>query len=286
MHDVEVLRYTAFTTCADGGNPAGVVLLDAALDDARMQAIAAEVGYSETAFLQSGGPDRHAVRYFSPVAEVPFCGHATVAAAVALAERGRAGRQVFATQAGDVPVETWRDPDGWQARLTSVAPRVEAAPDALLHAALDALGWQADELDEALPPRVAYAGARHLVLAAATRERLARLDYEFETLRVLMQAHALTTVALLWRESASCLHARNPFPVGGVVEDPATGAAAAAVGGYLRTLGQVAPPARVVIHQGEDMGRPSRLTVDIGEAAGIGVSGHAVALPVSASVAA
>jgi len=76
-----VLRYAAFTTDASGGNPAGVVLDARGLDDQTMQAIAAEVGYSETAFLT----DR-AVRYFSPKAEVPFCGHATIATAVARAE--------------------------------------------------------------------------------------------------------------------------------------------------------------------------------------------------------
>ena len=92
----EVLRYAAFTTTPEGGNPAGVVLDAADLDDEAMQAIAADVGYSETAFLTgpaavSPGTDpgaRHfVVRYFSPLAEVPFCGHATIATGVAHAER-------------------------------------------------------------------------------------------------------------------------------------------------------------------------------------------------------
>lgn len=88
-----VLRYTAFSTDPEGGNPAGVVLDAAGLGDDAMLAIAAEVGYSETAFLTAppeglGEPGRaFTVRYFSPKAEVPFCGHATVATAVALAER-------------------------------------------------------------------------------------------------------------------------------------------------------------------------------------------------------
>jgi PhzF family phenazine biosynthesis protein len=59
------------------------------------------------------------------------------------------------------------------------------------------------------------------------------------------------------------VHARDPFPVGGVVEDPATGAAAAAFGGYLRAIGQVPAPRRITIVQGEDMGRRSELTVDV-----------------------
>jgi PhzF family phenazine biosynthesis protein len=93
-----------------------------------------------------------------------------------------------------------------------------------------------------------------------------------------MLAADLTTVDLVWRESTDVFHARNPFPVGGVVEDPATGAAAAAFGAYLRELRLVEPPATVMIHQGDDMGRPSLLTVGIGEHGGIRVSGQAVAM--------
>ncbi len=89
-----LLRLAAFTTDPSGGNPAGVWIGDALPPDATMQRIAAEVGYSETAFVApdgSGVAGRFRVRYFSALAEVQFCGHATIAAAVALGERGRAG---------------------------------------------------------------------------------------------------------------------------------------------------------------------------------------------------
>jgi PhzF family phenazine biosynthesis protein len=100
-------------------------------------------------------------------------------------------------------------------------------------------------------------------------------------LSALMQRRDWTTVALAWREDATTFHARNPFPPGGVVEDPATGAAAAALGGYLRELALVTPPVTVTVLQGADMGRPSRLTVDVPQdpAGGIRVTGSAVALP-------
>jgi PhzF family phenazine biosynthesis protein len=86
-----LLRLAAFTTDPAGGNPAGVWLGDALPDPAEMQRIAGEVGYSETAFLAPDGSDRPGrlrVRYFSPAKEIDFCGHATIAAGVALAERG------------------------------------------------------------------------------------------------------------------------------------------------------------------------------------------------------
>jgi PhzF family phenazine biosynthesis protein len=272
--EIEILRLAAFTDDPRGGNPAGVVLDAAGLEADQMQAIAARVGYSETAFV-----DGDAVRYFSPAIEVPFCGHATIATAVALARRDGPGERVFRTAAGDVAILTRAAADGTlTATLTSVAPRVEDAGD--VAAALAALRWSEDDLDPALPPRVAFAGARHLVLAARTRARLAELSYDFDQLKDYMSARDLTTVALVHRQDATTFHARNPFPVGGVVEDPATGAAAAALGAYLRALGLVTPPVRLTIHQGDDLGRPSLLLVDLDPdpASGVRVTCGAVAI--------
>jgi PhzF family phenazine biosynthesis protein len=276
MSEPKILRYTAFTDRADGGNPAGVVLDARGLDATRMQSVAADVGYSETAFLIPRADGEYDVRYYSPEKEITFCGHATIAAAVALTERTRPGTLRLHTRAGEVGVETHRDGTRTTATLTSVAPHVEAVPDGLLERTLAALHWSPDELDPALPPRIGFAGARHLVLAARTHERLRALDYEYASLKETMLAHDLTTIALVWREVPAVFHARNPFPPGGVVEDPATGAAAAAFGAYLRALALVAPPATITIHQGADMGRPSLLTVGIGESGGIRVSGQAV----------
>ena len=110
---------------------------------------------------------------------------------------------------------------------------------------------------------VAFAGNEHLVVALRSRELLAQLDYDFDRLAVLMADRGWTTVQAVHADSPTRFAARNPFPPGGVVEDPATGAAAAALGGYLRALGLVDLPATVEIRQGEDMGRPSRLEVRI-----------------------
>jgi len=274
----EILRYAAFTDNPAGGNPAGVVLDASGLDEDTMRAIAAEVGYSETAFVTPQANETFAVRYFSPESEVPFCGHATIAAAVAYAERHQADQLRFDTPAGRVDVQVTDGDDGPLATLTSVPPHVDDAADEDVAEALAALGWQAAELDPALPPRVAYAGARHLVLAAATRERLADLDYDFARLRALMTTRDWVTVALVFRRDQTTFDARNPFPTGGIIEDPATGAAAAAFGAYLRALGAIEPPARLTIHQGADLGRPSLLIVDVPASAGTGirVSGRAV----------
>ncbi|MDQ0715083.1 PhzF family phenazine biosynthesis protein [Streptomyces luteogriseus] len=276
---MEILRYVAFSTDPKGGNPAGVVLDASGADDAMMLATAAEVGYSETAFVVDSGDGPLDVRYFSPLAEVPFCGHATIATAVAHAERHGTGRLHLRTQAGPVTVTTDRAADATLvATLVSVAPRTVPLEEADLTELLAILGWSTEDLDPELPPRVAFAGAWHPVIATASRDRLADLDYDMAALAALMARRDWTTIDLVQRESPTVFHARNPFPPGGVVEDPATGAAAAAFGGYLRELELVPTPTTLTIHQGVDMGRPSTITVTVpaDPHSGIGVTGTAV----------
>ena len=282
----DVLRYAAFPAGDAGGNPAGVVLDARGMTDEEMLATAAEVGFSETAFLFPAESSAHGregasqaqVRFFSPLAEVPFCGHATIATAVAHAERHGAGRLDLLTRGGLVPVHTRDEGGRTVATLTSVEPSVEPMSADVLGATLEALGWSAGVLDDALPPHVGFAGNHHPVLALSNRRALAGLDYDYAALAALMAAHDWTTMQLVHRERPDLFHARNPFPPGGVVEDPATGAAAAALGGYLRALDLVPPSRRVTIRQGEDMGRPSLLLVDIPEQGGIDVTGSATRL--------
>src|SRR4051794_30281384 len=137
-----VLRYSAFTDGGRGGNPAGVVLAADDLDDDTRARIAAAVGYSETAFVDAAdGRGVYRVRYFSPQAEVAFCGHATIAAGVALAEQGASGRLTLDTRAGRIDVDTTPGPDGPTATLTSVPSHTRPAESSETAAALAALHW-------------------------------------------------------------------------------------------------------------------------------------------------
>jgi PhzF family phenazine biosynthesis protein len=273
----------AFTTDPAGGNPAGVWIGDALPPPDEMQRVAAAVGYSESAFLApdgSGEPGRLRVRYFSPAKEIDFCGHATIAAGVALAERGWPVNLSLTTNDGTVELDVAHDDAGrYRATLTSIAPWVREPPDGLVDRLLELLDWRRDELDPTLPPAIAFAGVRHPILAVRELATLDRMRYAFEPMRTLMLEHDLTTLQLIWRESPTRFRARDPFAAGGVVEDPATGAAAAALGAYLRQRGEITAPATFEVVQGVEMGRPSLLTVSIapGEA-GIRVSGTAVSI--------
>ena len=278
MSTGRIHRFTAFSRTPEGGNPAGVWIGDELPDPAEMQRIAADIGYSETAFIAPLTGRERAVRYYSPEAEVSFCGHATIASGVVLGDAEGDGTYSLSTTIGVVPVTT-RIRDGVrEASFSSVEPTQTSVTVAHVDEALSALGWTTGDLDPAIPPARAYAGAWHLILAAGRAQRLEHLNYDFDRLKALMLLDALTTVQLIWRERPDLFHARNPFPVGGVVEDPATGAAAAALGGYLRAAGLVAAPATILIRQGEAMGRPSRITVTIPESGGIVITGAAVRL--------
>jgi len=270
-----VLRIAAFSDGSTGGNPAGVWIGDSLPDAATMQGIAAEVGFSETAFAAPDG-DAWRVRYFSPSMEVPFCGHATIALGAALAHRF--GDRSFQLNLNDAVISVAGRLDGTTIAAALQSPPTRSAPldPSLRNGLLDLFGYTTGDLDPNIPPARIHGGADHAVLALTSRDALARMAYDFEKGRALMQQAALVTVALLSMETPRLFHVRNAFAAGGVVEDPATGAAAAAFAGYLRDIGWPHGGA-IDIVQGEDMGMRSLIRAEIGETAGssIRVSGTA-----------
>lgn len=256
---MQIHRVAAFTENGSGGNPAGVVLADTLPDAEIMQRIAAEVGYSETAFAAPSG-ESWRTRYFSPESEVPFCGHATVALGAVLADEKGAGRYQLSLSDGEIEVEAHvRDGVGYST-LRSLPTRNAPASNMLVDEALALFGYTRDALDQSLPPGRINAGAEHLFLALNSREALSEMHYDLEDGRAFMLRHGFVTVALVWREAEELFHARNAFASGGVIEDPATGAAAAAVAGMLRDQG-ILTQGELTILQGADMWRPSRIVV-------------------------
>lgn len=283
----EVRRYTAFAESPDGGNPAGVVLDGSGLTDSRMQQIAADVGYSETAFVMSGPendlgmeetPRRYRVRYWSPAAEVPFCGHATVATAVALAERDETGSLIFETPAGVIPITTSRTPAGRvEVAMTSVTPSIRDLDTEALKTLLGLLGLEPADLDPRFPPQEAFAGNWHPILVLSNANVFHQFRFSPSAVALLMRARGWTgTVTVLHEVASGEFLARNLFPVGRITEDPATGSAAASTGAYLRSIGYSHGGDRVTIHQGAHVGRPSLLTAVIPDEGGITVLGSAM----------
>jgi PhzF family phenazine biosynthesis protein len=270
---MNILKIAAFSDEGRGGNPAGVMITDDLPGDAEMQRIAADVGYSETAFAM---PTNNAwrVRYFSPESEVPFCGHATIALGAALTRQQGEGVFPLILNNAEITVEGFQQGETVSAALQSPPTRSEPISDALLAEVLELFGYSCDDLDSELPPARAHGGADHLVLTLNSRELLAAMRYDLDAGRELMRREGLITILFAWVESARLFHTRNPFASGGVYEDPATGAATAAFAGYLRDINWPHGGA-IEITQGEDMGMRSRLhaTISATTGASIRVSG-------------
>lgn len=261
----DILRIAAFSDGLAGGNPAGVVVGEMLPSEPDMQRLAAEMGYSETVFAAPEG-DSWRVRYFSPEEEVAFCGHATIALGSVLAARTGEGVFQLEINAGRISVES----DAARVTLTSPPTRSAAADPALVDTALALFRLAPADLDPDLPPAIAHAGNDHLILALRDRATLSKMSYDLADGAHLMRQNGLTTIDLLWAETHRRFHSRNAFAVGGVFEDPATGAAAAALSGYLRDI-RWHHGGAIEIVQGEDMGARSVLRAEIGQAPGEGI---------------
>ncbi|WP_420368938.1 PhzF family phenazine biosynthesis protein [Curtobacterium sp. L1-20] len=274
---IEILRYTAFAAEPGGGNPAGIVLDAAALSDDEMLAVAREVAFPETAFVVGQTPTGPRVRYFSPAAEVPFCGHATIATAVALAERDGLGRRVFTTAAGDVALDASTAADGSvQVAMTSVEPIVRPLDPDLRDRLFALLGLTPADVAEGFPVLEAAAGNRHPVVVLEDEDLFHQFRFDPAAVAELKtEAGWAGTITVLHRTAPLEYEARNLFPAGRITEDPATGSAAASTGAYLREVGAVRAGDRVVIRQGRHVGRPSVLLVDVPATGGITVTGGA-----------
>ncbi|WP_369059202.1 PhzF family phenazine biosynthesis protein [Caulobacter sp. 73W] len=272
---MNVAHVAAFSDGDAGGNPAGVVLCDALPSAEAMQRVAAEVGYSETVFSAREG-DGWRTRYFAPEMEVPFCGHATIALGAVLALKHGDGVHTLRLNNSTISVEGRRDGEALTAALQSPPTHSAPASAEQVEAGLALFGYSADDLDPRLPPARINGGASHLVLALNSRAALSAMRYDLTAGQALMRANEWVTISLVHAETERLFHARNPFAAGGVYEDPATGAAAAALAGYLRDLGWP-HGGSIEIVQGEDMGARSRLTAAITpeKGASIRVSGAA-----------
>ena len=289
------LTADVFTTEPFGGNPLGVLPDARGLDDARMQAIAREFNLSETVFVLPPDDPAHTrrLRIFTPAAELPFAGHPTVGTAIVLATEGEialAGertRIVFEEGVGPVPVAIdAREGRPVFAQLTTArAPEFGPAPE--VEAIAAALSLPPDDLDrQGGLPQAASAGVPFLLVRLRRGETLARARLD--------HAAWQRGVAGSWSEhlyvfadggvvlgASVDFQARAFVPGAGIEEDPATGAAAAAFGGWLGTALDLPDGThRFVIAQGVEMGRSSRLEVEVERAgralAAVRVGGAAV----------
>ncbi len=275
---MKVQRIAAFCQGDQGGNPAGVVLLEAPENEAEMARVAVEVGYSETVFAVplDDEAQKWRVRYFSPESEVPFCGHATIALGAVLGDHSGPGTYGLVLNDAEITVNCIRNGDEVSASLLSPPTESQALNVRELQETLDLFGLDVSDLDARLAPARIHAGSNHIMLPISERVKLAEMNYDLDDGRQLMRRHGLVTIMLVYIEDVQMFVVRNAFASAGVFEDPATGAAAAAFAGYLRD-NNWPHSGRFTVRQGEDMGQPSIIEVQLTDVMGssVQVSGRA-----------
>ena len=273
-----------FTTTRFGGNPLAVIPDAQGLDDALMQRIAAEFGYSETTFVLPPADPQHTarVRIFTPAAEMPFAGHPNVGTAFVLARRGAVfGRLVgeqmsFEERAGLVGVTILHgDGDVTGAAITAlrvleVGP--EVTPD--LVAACASLAPEEVVATEH-PARIVSVGLPFVVAELASRAALARArpnPAQFAEANAAVPLGGGGFALFLYVSTPGApqqFSARMFAPLDNVIEDPATGSASAALAAYrVALMPEAEADVALTIEQGVDMGRPSQIRLQVRKAKG------------------
>jgi len=231
------------------------------LDTRTMQALALEIGFSETTFVLEAGGDRYRMRIFTPDEEIPFAGHPTLGTAFVLASEGRVSpRAIQTTEAGDVPVEI--DVEAGSGWMQQLPPTFDDAVDDRAVVA-EAAGLVADDLVPDLPVRSVSTGLAHLMVPVRDEPTLRRAERNGPR---CLDVHRLTGAASLYLfvvRGDGDVMARMFDPLLGIGEDPATGSAAGPLGAYLAEHGLAGMPGEVVVAQGELVHRPSFLRVEV-----------------------
>jgi trans-2,3-dihydro-3-hydroxyanthranilate isomerase len=225
-----------------------------------MQAIALEIGFSETTFVTGAERNRYSMRIFTPGTELPFAGHPTLGTAFVLVSEGRVVSP--ATQevaAGEFSVEA--DPAARTAWMRQHAARFGPPVDDLNDIAA-AVGLPREDLHPEMKPAVVDTGLGHLMVPAGSGDAVARATLNESALRQVLRtagADGLYLFAMLGEGRAK---ARMFAGDVGITEDPATGSAAGPLGAYVARAGLL-PSGRLTISQGEEVGRPSTLLVAV-----------------------
>jgi trans-2,3-dihydro-3-hydroxyanthranilate isomerase len=245
----------------------GLSVVDGADDvsDATMLALAKETRLSETTFVQStdteGADYRN--RIWDPHEELPFAGHPSLGTAVAVARWRGMDRASFVqeTGAGLQPVEVRKENRSWRASM--LQNEAEFGPEVERESVMTAVGLRAGDAHPELPPQVVSTGMPHVMAPVAEHEALARALPDYSTIHELAEPHGSIVIYLAWCDpDRGEVRARSFTRTIEMGEDPATGSAAGPLGAYLleRTGCE-----RIVIRQGDEMGRPSVLEVEMVE---------------------
>ncbi|MBN7773021.1 PhzF family phenazine biosynthesis protein [Clostridium aminobutyricum] len=252
----------AFSDKLFGGNPAGVVLIDNGQEfplDVTMQKTAAELRYSETAFVKKMNENEFTIRYFTPASEVELCGHATIGSFGALLETGvvRDGSSyILHTLAGTLQVEI-KDGLIWMdmalPQVVNTLSRSEQRQELA-----NVMGIHEDDLY--LEPQIVSTGLPDILMGVRSLAVLNNIQPDFPALSKLSEQYGVTGVHAFSlgtdKVTANC---RNFAPLYAIDEEAATGTSNGALTFYLYQQGFIKEEQENLFIQGESMGRPSKI---------------------------
>ena len=231
------------------------------LTSEQMQTLAQEIGFSETTFVTHATGDRYEMRIFTPAAELPFAGHPTLGTAFTLVTEGRVNQQATqTTTAGDVPVEV--DLERGVAVMQQLPPRFGDEFNEL-ELVGRATGLGPEDVHQDLPMQVISTGLAPLLVPVRDEATLRRAERNGRACAEAAERAGAECLYLFAIRGPGDVTARMFDPVMGIGEDPATGSAAGALGAYLAQRGTAGMPGSIVIAQGEMVGRPSFLHVEV-----------------------
>ena len=279
---VHYFTLDVFTDQRFGGNPLAVILDARGLTSEQMLQVTREFNYSESTFVlpPESADTTKRVRIFTPGGEVPFAGHPTIGTAIALVFSGDAPHSgdsahiVLGENVGPVPV-TVRLQDGvpvWAQLSVAQLPEEQPPMDRATVAALLSVSESELLATDGHAPAATSCGLPFLIVPMVSREAVSRVAIDMTVFARTLRGSDCAMVMVFAPISdvpGVDLHARVFCPDDGVPEDPATGSATAALGGYLAARTPRNGTLRWVSQQGIEMGRPSRLEIEVDKPDGV-----------------
>ncbi len=259
---ISVVVYKAFVSDRGGGNPAGIVFSETPFRVDEMQATAGEMALSETAFITPCGHTCFRLRYFTPLREVPLCGHATIAAWTWLAREKNIPPGIYTqeTDSGSLAIEVTEQGDIFMEQAPpSFGPEVDGEEIA------ESLGLPGGSLHERYPVQLVSTGLPDIIVPLADLSLLARIRPDFKKIETLSQKYKCVGYHVFaFGERETLAHCRNFAPAVGILEEAATGTASGALAVYLARYHF--PDQRdldLTFLQGAEMGEPSTIRARI-----------------------
>ena len=252
------------------GNPLCVVEDGSELDPAAMQTLARQFNLSETTFILPSKRAAALVRIFTPTYEMPFAGHPTLGTAHVCRALGLGGNQLgLEMRAGIIPVTS--NGDHWTLRAAASSSRlVETQPPELARL----LGVEASDIG--FQPLWMKAGREQLVIPLTSESAVRRVRPKAELFEKLKSVDGAGQAYVFASTGAKKILSRFFFPDGAaILEDPATGSACANLGGWFIAMGR-RPPLEFEVSQGEYVGRPSTLQLEVNSDNEVFVGGEVI----------